>query len=182
MHGNPPPPDGAGGVGGDRPQPPPEGANGPMPPPGEGEMGGSGREARPSFEEMEARRKKFQVTAAKADKEIAAVLTPEQKRNLPTLIKALSALRADHIDIGAATKLNLTPAQMKRLAKSGNAATHEDVVSDFTATQNETADANRHEFGGRGGFPGGRGGFPGGPDGMGGPPPGGFGGPPPGGQ
>lgn len=142
----------------------------PPAPPQNGNEEGN-RPPRRSREEREAHFLKMKSAEAKATKEIMVVLSPAQKSKLPQLMSALSALQADHIALSAVTRLNLTNSQIKRLAAAGKSATHEVVVSDFTATQNEIADANRRERGG-----------PGSPfGGPGGPPPGGPDGPPPGG-
>jgi hypothetical protein len=130
---------------------------------------------------MEAMRKKMDAAEAEANQSIRGLLNDNQKRKLPELIQAFSALRADRISLSATVKLNLSAAQIKRLAALGRTATHTAVVSDFTAKQKEVADLNRIQQGRRppGGPP--EGGPPDGgpPDG---PPPGGDGqGPPPGG-
>ncbi|HVK05482.1 MAG TPA: Spy/CpxP family protein refolding chaperone, partial [Armatimonadaceae bacterium] len=128
----------------------------PPAPPQPGENGGAPPQ-RPSREEMEARMQKMQAAEQKATREIEAILTAEQKAKLPTLLKALTALRADRIALPAAGKLRLSGDQIVKLAALGEKATHEQVAALLSAEQNEVADANRVQRGGPAG-PGGRGG------------------------
>ena len=157
------------------PRPPQDNADGTPPP-------------RPTPEEVQAMMQKMQAAGKKADDDITAVLTAPQKAQLPTLLKALTALQAVRFDLAAAPKLKLTDDQVTRLAALGIKAKVFQVKDILTADQNAVVAANpargRGGFGGPGGGPGGRGGRgPGGGGGFGGPggppPDGGQGAPPP---
>ena len=125
-------------------------------------------------------RQKMEAAEKKAQKAIDAELTDTQKKKLPELLKALTALQRDGLVPEVSLKLKLTDAQITKLAALGKDATTRKIERILTDEQSEYAEAHRRQGPPRGGQqgpppPGGQG-F-GGRPGQGGPPPGGFGGP-----
>lgn len=136
--------------------------------------GGGEPPAPPTREEMQERMAKMQETERKAKEAVEAILTDAQKAKLPTLLAALSALRAERFDLAATPKLRLTDSQWEKLATLGKNAKPGDAAALLTDDQLAVIEENLLRRG-PGGFGGPGGGPP--PPGQGGP--GGFGGPPP---
>jgi hypothetical protein len=97
----------------------------------------------PSPEEMQERRKKAVAAFADAKTRIEALMSEEQKRRLPPLMDALTALKASRISLNAAIKLALTPEQITDLAEMNNNATYAKTMALFTPDQKEVADLNQ---------------------------------------
>ena len=127
---------------------------------------------RPSREEMEARRAKMDAADKKASAAIEGVLTVDQKKKLPTLVKALGTLRRIGFALPVTAQLKLTNTQLTKLAALGQDASPDKIEAVLTADQKQMVQENQMRRG------------PGGPGGPGGPPPGGGDGPPlpPGGE
>lgn len=164
---------------------------------------------RPDPETMRAAFDKLRQTEEKANKDIEALLTTEQKSKVSATLKSFNALREVGIPLDVYAELKLTAAQKQQLQDIAKAAQpqrpaegsepgqggrpprvdrralQEKAMAVLTDEQKKTLDAWMEAHPRPQGGPGGRGGFggPGRPGGFGGdgppPPPGGEGGDPP---
>ncbi len=117
-------------------------------PPGGGGPGGPGGFQMPP--QIREALEKLRAAGEKANKDVEAILTPEQRKKLPAIVAELTDLRMIGVPLGALAELNLTADQKKKLRAHA------------------TALKKLIPLGGPGGPPGGGRG-PGGPPGGGGP-------------
>jgi len=73
------------------------------------------RGQRPDQKAIEAVMPKVEARMKKADAEISAVLTPDQRKKAPGLLREMQALRGAALPMSLAGKLKLTPAQLTKL-------------------------------------------------------------------
>lgn len=98
----------------------------------------------PSPEELQKHRKAMDASFTRANKKLEALLTAPQKAQLKTLLKALETLQKQHIPPFALQEIQLTRAQLDKLATGKDA---------LTAAQRKQLDAARPPFDGPGGPP-----------------------------
>ena len=138
-----------------RPTPPMGGPGRPGGPDEDGRASQRQRPEPPASPDGETQRTHVDAAIKKASAAIESVLTDDQKKRLPTLLQALTALQADRITLEAVSKLKLTDDQMTKLAALGKTATTRKVDRILTDEQLDVAERYRAPGGGPGG-PGGR--------------------------